>query len=81
MQARRWSWASLPRWLGGAFSLAQSDESSELLLTGGLGEDQVTDDKMRVRETIRIFNQIRVDALRECETQEFLQETMEQWNP
>lgn len=65
--------------LAGAFSLAQAYDSPDLLLTGGIGEDQVTDDRMKVREAARTFNQVRVDALREGETREFLRETMEQW--
>lgn len=66
--------------VAGAFSLAHAYDSPDLLLTGGIGEDQVTDDRMKIREATRTFNQVRVDALREGETRDFLRETMEQWN-
>lgn len=79
LQVMRYSPAANPG-LGGAFGVAQSYDGPDLLLTGGLFEDQVTDDRMKVREAARTFNQVRVEAFGSEETRAFLREAMDKWD-
>jgi hypothetical protein len=65
--------------LGGPLSLAAADELPELLLTGGLVEDQVTNNVGRVRQASATFDSVRAEALPRGASRQRISEAMETW--
>ncbi len=65
--------------LGGPISLAIADELPELLLSGGLVEDQVTNNVVRVRQAGATFDSVRAEALPRGASRHRISEAMEKW--
>jgi hypothetical protein len=66
--------------LGGPLSLAAADELPELLLSGGLVEDQVTNNGARVRQAGATFDSVRAEALPRGASRQRISEAMETWS-
>lgn len=65
--------------LGGAIGLAATDDAPELLVSGGLVEDQLTQDRAVVRRARATFSSVRADALNRAASRDALMEAMNRW--
>lgn len=65
--------------LGGAIALAATDDASELLCSGGLVEDQLTQDPAVVHKARVTFSSVRADALNRAASRNALMEATERW--
>lgn len=66
--------------LGGAIALAARPGVPEILLSGSLIEDAVTQDEDQVRRASVTFDQVRADALPRAESRELIEKALETWN-
>jgi hypothetical protein len=65
--------------LGGAIGLAATDDAPELLVSGSLVEDQLTQDPSLVRKARATFSRVRADALNRVASRDALMEATERW--
>jgi len=66
---------------GGAFTIASLPDSPDVLLTEAAVEDGTTDQRGALVQAYAIFDRVRLDALSQAESLEFIKELAEQWKP